>query len=77
MAVIDQNREGRRKYLKKVHNDKMSSICPKCGKKCKHYTVSNMVVPYAVDVKCEYCGAIVARNIKNLTPRIYVRLVTA
>ena len=69
------NREQRRKYAKKVKNDKAASICPECGNKARFFTTARGEKDTVL--KCEVCGKIVREGeelTKLMPPGLYLPL---
>lgn len=58
------NREQRRKYAKKIKNDKIASVCPACGNKARFFTTARGEKDTVL--KCEVCGSII-RDGEELT----------
>lgn len=58
------NREQRRKYAKKIKNDKIASICPACEHKARFFTTARGEKDTVL--KCEVCGSII-RDGEELT----------
>lgn len=67
------NREQRRKYAKKIKNDKIASICPECGHKARFFTVARGAKDTVL--KCEVCDKIVREGeelTKLIPPDLYL-----
>ena len=67
------NREQRRAYAKRIKNNSVASICPKCGNKALFYTTK---VEYPgietanFEVKCQVCDGTVleGEDVKRVAP---------
>lgn len=67
------NREQRRKYAKRIKNDRTASICPECGNKARFFSTKKENEETALI--CECCGKIVRQGAditKSVPPGIYL-----
>lgn len=70
--MINKSHKERYKYLVTMRRHHQASMCPNCIRMTRHLTIPGE--NDTVDVKCEYCDAIVLKGLTGLKPYIPVKL---